>query len=352
MLKRIISLSLSLFLIISYLVVTVSANNAPVVSAKSAVLIEADSKDVIFAHNHRERLPMASTTKIMTALVVIDALPLDRIFTVSDEAVGIEGTSAYLKKGDKMTVETALYALLLQSANDAAVALAIETSGSIEKFAALMNEKAEKLGLKDTAFKNPSGLPDEGHYTTAYDLALLGSYAMGYDTFYSIASSKTATVKIGDTDRTFVNHNRLLSMYDGAIGIKTGYTMESGRCLVGACEKDGVRLISVTLDASDDWNAHCNMFDYGLSKYSRMCLCKNKCFIIELCAVGTSECIYVSPKEDIYITLPKNTKITVTIESSGLLWTPIPKDKAIAYAVFKTKNKTLAKIPLYVLTDN
>lgn len=349
--RKFTAILLSLSAIIQVFTVTLTAGNAPTVSAESAVLIEADSKDVIFAKNHLQKMPMASTTKIMTALVVLDTLPTDHVFTVADRAVGTEGSSAYLKKGDTMSVRSALFALLLQSANDVAVALALEVSDSIEGFASLMNEKAASLGLKDTSFKNPSGLPDEGHYTTAYDFAILASYAMENETFYSIVSAKSATVKIGGNDRTFVNHNRLLSLYDGAVGVKTGFTKESGRCLVGACEQDGVRLITVTLNASDDWNDHCRMFDLGLSKYRSVCLCTKKDFIIELPVAGADGCITASPKEDKYITLPKNSKITVSIEAKGLLMSPVTIGSIIATAIFRTEDKVIAKVPLFATAD-
>ena len=252
---------------------------APVsVSAKSAILIEAEGKDVLYAKNERVRMGMASTTKIMTALVVSEVLPRDKIISIPREAVNIEGSSVYLCEGELLSVEQLLTALMLSSANDAAVALALAVSGSIEAFAHKMNEKALELGLYDTHFVNPHGLYDEQHYTTAYDLAIIASAALENETVRRIASMKkaeipqgvSADVPQGLSVRYLQNHNKMLRLYDGAIGLKTGFTKKTGRCLVSAAERDGLCLISVTLGAPDDWNDHTKMLDYGFSRYERV----------------------------------------------------------------------------------
>ncbi len=246
------------------------------VSARGAVLMEAESGDVVFGQNENARLPMASTTKIMTALVALEALPLSTVVTVSREAVGVEGSSIYLVEGERLTLEELLYALLLESANDAAAAIAIAVAGSMEAFAALMNEKAATLGLKDTRFVNPHGLDDLHHYTTAYELALVARAALADPTFREICSTKRRVIPLhGDEGvRVLINHNRLLSSYEGCIGLKTGYTKKTGRCLVSAAERDGVTLIAVTLNAPDDWRDHTAMLDYGFSLYRSVILCE------------------------------------------------------------------------------
>lgn len=343
--KRFISLLLSLSLLIIAAPECIASETLSL-SAKSAVMLECSTKDTVFEKNADVPMPMASTTKIMTAIVVLENLPLDKSFTVADKAVGIEGTSAYLKKGDTMTVEGALYALLLQSANDVATALALEVSDSIEAFASLMNAKARELSLSSTQFKNPSGLPADGHYTTARDLARLAVYCLENKDFYRIVSSKTATVEIGGESRTFVNHNRLLSSYSGAIGVKTGYTIESGRCLIGAAERDGVRLVTVTLSAPNDWKDHKAMFDYGFGKYQSYKLYSERDFVISLPLSGRCEFVYLSPEGEKNIALPKGKRIKVVIEAPRVIYAPIDKSATVAYAVFYVDGKELYRSPL------
>lgn len=235
------------------------------VSAKHAVLIDADTGDVLFEKDADTRAPMASTTKIATAIAIIEALPPDKKICVPKEAVGVEGTSAYLTEGEILTVRDLLHALLLSSANDAAVTLAIACDGDIPCFAARMNALAQALGLYNTHFENPHGLPSDAHYTTARELAILSAYAMHNPIFAEIVATKSYTCRSSTTVRTFRNHNKLLSFSGDAVGIKTGFTKKSGRCLVGAAERNGAKLISVTLSAPNDWNDHLSLFHYGFS---------------------------------------------------------------------------------------
>jgi len=336
--------------VIIFSCITINCNAGELcLSAKSAVLMEADSKDILFEKNSAEILPMASTTKIMTALVVLERCRIDQSFTVDERAVGTEGTSAYLQTGDVMTVEAALYALLLQSANDAANALALEVSKSIDDFAALMNEKARALGLENTCFKNPSGLPEDGHHTTAAELAYLAAVCLENETFYKIVSTKSATVRIGGKDRTFTNHNKLLSLYDGAVGVKTGFTKESGRCLVGAAERNGVRLITVTLSASSDWSDHTRLFDLGFETYKSYMLCTSEDFIVSL--KSSDGRVLLSPREAVRITLKKGAKISTRIEATSTVFPSTQKDLPIAFAVFYSNEKELCRVPLYLRTS-
>ena len=244
------------------------AADVPSVSARSAILVSSYG-EVLFDKNADERLPMASTTKIMTCILAIENCDLDEVITVTPASAGIEGSSLYMKEGDVTTVRDMLYAAMLRSANDAASALAIHVSWSEEEFAALMNDKAGSLGMNDTHFTNPHGLPDKEHYTSARDFARLAAYAMENETFAKIASTQEYVVTINGEDRKPIkNHNRLLFTYDGCIGVKTGYTRSSGRCLVSAAERDGVRLICVTLSDSNDWRDHTALLDYGFNKLS------------------------------------------------------------------------------------
>ena len=243
------------------------------VSAKGAALYSPDTGTFLFEKDADTRYPMASTTKIMTALVAAEQKDLSTKIRIPKEATGIEGSSLYLREGERFTLEELLYGLMLRSANDAATAIALSVSGSIPAFADKMNEKAAELGLFDTHFENPHGLDAEEHYTTAKDLARLGAAAIQNETVRKIASTYKTTIGEGESARLIVNHNKLLRSYDGAIGLKTGFTKKCGRCLVGAAERDGVTLVTATLSAPDDWADHRRMLDFGfeaLSSYARL----------------------------------------------------------------------------------
>ncbi len=234
-------------------------------SARASVLINAETGNVIYSNNMNERLPMASTTKIMTALLLAEQGTPERVVTASKNAVYVEGSSMGLKVGDTVSFGDLLYGILLPSGNDAANLAAISIAGSTQKFAELMNNKARELGLHNTNFVTPSGLDANGHYTTAYDLAIITAHALQNEAFATAAATYSKRVKISDREVTLINHNKLLKKYDGAIGVKTGYTSLSGRCLVSAAHKNGATVIAVTLNDRNDWNDHSNLLDYGLS---------------------------------------------------------------------------------------
>lgn len=235
---------------------------AGAVSAKSAIVLDGLTGAVYFEVNADEQLPMASTTKIMTAIVAIEAGDLDREYEVKREYTLVEGTSMYLREGERLTVQDTLWGLLMLSGNDAALALAGECGGA-ENFVAKMNAKARALGLENTHFDNPHGLDSENHHTTARELARLAAYAMRNETFREIVSSTSCTA----AGRSMTNHNRLLRSYEGACGVKTGYTKRAGRCLVSAAERGGRLLIAVTLNDPDDWDDHEEMLDVGFSRF-------------------------------------------------------------------------------------
>ena len=233
------------------------------VSASAAVLMDMDSGRVLYERNAGTRMLIASTTKILTALVAIRDGNLTDPVKVSREAAYTEGSSMYLKEGEELTLETLLYGLLLCSGNDAAVAVAEHVGGSVKGFVERMNETAEELGMEDSSFANPNGLDDEKHYSTAHDMALLACAAMRNETLVRIASTRTVTVG----GRTMTNHNKLLSYVDGCLGLKTGYTRAAGRTLVSCTERNGQRLIAVTLQDGNDWADHQSLYDYGFSAY-------------------------------------------------------------------------------------
>lgn len=243
---------------------TVFANST---SAKAAILINADTGEVIYEHNSNERLPMASTTKIMTALLLCEYGNFEKEITVTDEMLRVEGSSMGLLAGDRVTLHDLLYGMMLASGNDAANVTAYTLGGTINGFVKQMNEKANELGLENTHFATPSGLDAEDHFTTAYDLARLARFALQNEEFAKAAASEKAVLNYGNPPyrRTLTNHNKLLKSYSKAIGVKTGFTKKSGRCLVSAAEDGGKKVIVVTLNDPDDWQDHRKLLEYGLS---------------------------------------------------------------------------------------
>ena len=251
--------------------VSVSALESSDVSAECAVLISQQTGEVIFQKNAYEHHSMASTTKIMTSLLAAQSGKLHDEITVSKEMIQVEGTSMGLLPGDSVSLYELIYGMLLPSGNDAANVTAYYLGGNVENFAKKMNAKAKEIGMDNTNFVTPSGLDDKNHYSTAYDMALLGRYAVNDPVFRPVCSSKKVTLSYGNPPykRTLYNHNRLLESYKYAFGIKTGFTKKSGRCLVSYAEKDGTGLVAVTLNAPNDWNDHKLMLDYGFSRLKR-----------------------------------------------------------------------------------
>ncbi len=238
--------------------------------AKSMVVIEADSRRVLNDKNKDERLAMASTTKIMTALVTCkNVKDFDEVVAINDNAVGIEGTSMYLKKGEKLTVKELLYGLMLPSGNDAAMALAYYVGGSEERFVEMMNEQAKELNLQNTHFANPHGLDADGHYTSAYDLAIITAEALKNDTFKEIVSTKNIRVTGSKENepRFLSNKNKLLKTLDGCTGVKTGFTDNAGRCFVCSCTRDGMTLISVVLNCGPMFEESAKLLNACFEKY-------------------------------------------------------------------------------------
>ena len=275
-------------------------------SASSAVLYQPENDIFLYSKSADTKMPMASTTKIMTALVALDGTSLQDTVIIDERSVGVEGSSAYLKAGELLTIEELLYALLLQSANDAAVAIACHVAGDVDAFALLMNEKAKDLGLSCTNFTNPHGLDDKEHYTTARELAIITAEAMKNESFRKITSTYKKTFSAEDRTRTYVNHNKMLLNYEGCIGVKTGYTQRSGRCLVVAAERNGLEFISVTLDAPNDWSDHTKLLDYGYDTLERIDLAKvdEYCYNVPIIN-GDKESILVTNDKDISIIVEK-----------------------------------------------
>ena len=334
----------------------VSADEEPwlSLSAECAVLIEADSGTVYYSKNGSAVHAMASTTKIMTALVALENTDIAKTVFVSKAAAGVIGSSIYLRPGDEITMENLLYAMLLESANDAAAAIAIDVAQSVEAFAVLMNSKAAELGLTDTNFTNPHGLYDEQHYTSAESLAVIAAHAMKNDVFRRIVSTAKYTITItGHTDegdstesRALFNHNKLLRLYDGAVGIKTGYTIKSGRCLVSAAERNGLTLIAVTLRAPDDWHDHITMLDYGFSNYERVELTADITDRLPVTG-GDSDFVYCETGVNKFVVLKKSViNITSSTRLKRFYFAPIEKDEVLGHIIYYNNDQEIARIPV------
>ena len=307
MLRRAVAIMLCLSSVIPILRINVDAASDFSVNAKASVIYDPESDTILYAKNENARLPMASTTKIMTALVAIERENLNKKIKVDPRAIGVEGSSAYLREGEEFTLRELLYALMLRSANDAAEAIAYAIADGIEEFALIMNEKAAALGLRDTHFTNPHGLDDDEHYTTALELAKITAAALEYPEFREIVSTKTKRVEKEGLTRLFANHNKMLSKYNGCIGVKTGYTQKSGRCLVSAAERDGIRLIAVTLSCPDDWHEHEKMLDFGFSQLERVTVVsKNEFMRSAIVKDGVTSSVKLGIDSDITI-IKKNT---------------------------------------------
>ena len=332
-----------------------AAYAAPSLSARAAVLMEASTGQVLTESAAHERLPMASTTKIMTALVALEHADLSQPVQISEKAVGVEGSSVYLKAGEILTMEQLLCALMLESANDAAAAIAIEIAGNIESFADLMNETAQRIGLTDTHFTNPHGLDNAEHYSSAYDLAMLARYALQNPDFARIVSTYKTNIPLGGDEgiRVLINHNKMLKYYSGAIGVKTGYTKRCGRCLVSAATRDGVTMIAVTLSAPDDWRDHTAMLDYGFSLYECAELAQPGQIRCALSCLGsTTEYVSASNRDGVSLILPReHGEITHVIEANRYLCAPVTAGDTVGEIVFFCDGTEIARTPLYAEED-
>lgn len=321
-------------------------------SAESAVLLESDSNTALFCKAADKRMTMASTTKIMTALLTIENANLNSEIVVNSEMVSVEGTSMGLLPGDSVSMRELCYGMLLPSGNDAANTAAYVICGSIPKFADLMNEKALEIGMENTHFMNPSGLTEDGHFTTAYDMALLGSYAIKNREFFNICSTKSIQVSYGNPpyNRTLKNHNKLLGLYEYCVGMKTGFTKKSGRCLVSAAKKDGVTLIAVTLNARDDWNDHIKLFEYGF-EHTKSVPLNSLINGIKLKVVGSDKkslALKLSYTPNYTVIDDKNLDVVREIYLTQFEYAPVKKGRIVGTAVFKEKDsgRVIARVPI------
>ena len=315
--------------------------SADAISAKRAYVLDPVGKRVLFEKNADERSLIASTTKIMTALIVCEQCNvLDRM-RIPKEAVGIEGSSMYLREGEILTLQELLYGLMLSSGNDAAVALAIYCGGTVEGFAELMNDKARILGLTGTHFENPNGLDSPGHYATARDLAVLAAYAMENPIFAKTVSAKS--IKIGE--RYLTNHNKLLWRFEGADGVKTGYTQAAGRILVSSAVREGRRLIAVTIDAPEDWNDHAALLEEGFSRYSVQQIVTVGDHIGTMEVVGGETCrVQVLAAEDFCYSLAPEEQPQLALPGPGFVYAPAVEGAQAGFAYVLIEGKAVGKV--------
>lgn len=324
-------------------VILVFSFPAEAISAQSAVLMDCATGRILYSKQPDKKSLIASTTKIMTALIVCEQCNvLDRM-RIPKEAVGIEGSSMYLREGEILTIQDLLYGLMLRSGNDAAVALALYCGGTVEGFAHLMNDKAHSLGLSNTHFENPNGLDAQNHYSTANDLAVLASYAMKNPIFAKIVSTKN--VKVGE--RTLTNHNKLLWQLDGADGVKTGYTRAAGRILVSSAVRDGRRLVAVTINAPNDWQDHIQLLEQGFQKYSpRQIVLENEVLGMTEIAGGMQNTVELVAAEPFSFSLSQDEKITISLPAPGFVYAPIAAGQSAGFAQIYMNGQWIGKVPL------
>lgn len=321
---------------------------APQNSAQAAALLEQSTGRVLWQSGGETELPMASTTKVMTTLCVLDNADLSDTVTVDSRMVGVEGSSIYLEEGEELTVEQLLLGLMLRSGNDAATALALHTAGSIEAFADLMNNTAKDLGLEHTHFVNPHGLPASDHYTTAIELGKITCAAYEYPAFRRIVSTKRAVIpwKGHDYDRAMLNKNKILSLYEGGNGVKTGFTKAAGRCLVSGAEREGMQLVCVVLNAPDMWNDSMRILDYGFENFSMQEVVSDLEPVAQLPCAFLEEGVPVLPARSVSLPLKAGEEAWVRLELPENISNAVARGEELGYAIIGVQEEELAKVPL------
>lgn len=329
----------SLFLIVVFML-PIMAYGADC-SADSAIVMDADTGEILYEKNAYEERSMASTTKIMTSLVACESGKLDDVVTVTYEMVNTIGTSLGLREGDKISLYDLVIGMLLVSGNDAANSVAIYLGGSIEGFAAMMNEKARSIGMSSSLFVTPSGLDDGNHHSSAYDMALLTAAALQNEIFADICKEKKMEVTINDSKQTVYNHNKLLSFMDDCIGVKTGYTDKAGRCLVSAAKRNGDTMICVTLNDGNDWNDHMSLFNECEKMYQKK---EIKDTVQIDVAGGVKNTVSASYSAEVSVL---NTQlVTVECYHFPFLYAPVNKGDKIGKIIIKYQEKEVISVPL------
>ena len=321
------------------------AQEPPSISAASAVLMDADSGRILYANNESEERPIASITKLMTALVVAESVEdLEKKVVIRPEWTGIEGTSLYLRPGETLSVKCLLYGLLLQSGNDAAVALAGYSAGDVEAFVAWMNQRAADLGMSHTHFYDPNGLSSDAHYSSAWDMAKLAAACLKHPVIAEIVSTRSIHLE----GRTLTNHNKLLWRYPACTGMKTGFTRQAGRTLVSSAEKDGQTLICVTLNDPEDWRDHEALLEYGFSTYPRQKLLEKGKVLGKLPVSGSLlHQVSISPRDDFYYPIGQSDAVEITtVEPSDPVAAPLHQDGIAGSVSVLVNGRTVGKVYL------
>lgn len=329
---------------VAVLLAAVSAFPVRAISAQCAIVLDASTGRVLYEKNADKQSLIASTTKIMTALVICEQCNvLDRV-RIPKEAVGIEGSSMYLQEGEILAVQELLYGLMLHSGNDAATALAIYCGGTLEGFAELMNDKAHALGLKGTHFTNPHGLDSPGHYSTARDLAVLTAYAMQNPVFNQTVSTKTVTVG----NRSLRNHNKLLWQIPGAEGVKTGYTKAAGRILVSSTIRDGRRLVAVTINAPDDWKDHSTLIEKGFQDYCvTQLITPGQCMGTVSVIGSDKQTVDLLAADGFNFALRQDEKVQFALSGPGFVYAPFAENQEAGFVHVLVDGVSVGKVPLY-----
>lgn len=339
--KRIFAAFFAALFLVSFCSAGAEVPAEPSVSATCSILVDADTGRVLYEKNPNDQRAIASITKLMTAMVAIHSTPnISQEVTVKREYTLTEGSSIYLKVGETLTLEALLYGLMLESGNDAALAVAGFCAGEVDTFIGWMNDQAKELGMKNTQFSTPSGLKDDGNYSTAADMAKLARAVMADETLAKIVSTKSITLGT----RTFTNHNKLLWQYEGCIGMKTGYTDKAGRTLVSAAERDGQKLIVVTLNDPNDWKDHAALFDYGFAKCPRQMLALSGREVRSLAVTGSLvRLVSVTTTDDVYYPLLENEKVTSKIKLPESVPAPVRKGDIAGEMTFYLNGKEIGK---------
>ncbi len=320
-------------------------------SARAYVLYCPQNEEIILSKNKDEQLPMASTTKVMTALITLEAAEKENRTVTFTSQMTAEGSSMYLERGERVTLDDLCVGMLMQSGNDAANAAALTVSESFEEFSDLMNKRAQEIGMKHTHFVTPSGLDDEEHYSTAYDMARLLSEAMKNKRFAEISKNTSMTVDFIDPEDkrvTYPNHNKLLKLYESCTGGKTGYTKKAGRCLVSSAFKDGVELVCVTLDDPDDWNDHIRLFDYGFSHLSALTFEDEA---VEVPIAGEDEKIRLIPEEKTIVSSHPAGDFKRRLIVPDFVFLPVKKGERLGEIIYTADGEEPIRIALLSKRD-
>lgn len=348
-LKSVFLLVIALFSVFPFTKAPVFADNK-----ESEIVIEINSKRVLFEKDADEKMYPASTTKILTAICVIENSDINKKVIITKECVGVEGSSIYLEEGEELTVKELLYGLMLRSGNDAATALALHVGGSIDGFAKMMNKFATKIGADSSNFVNPHGLHDDNHYVTARDLALISAYALKNDTFKEIVSTKKIEIPHTkrDYNRVLVNKNKMLFEYDGATGVKTGYTKKAGRCLVSSCERNGSEYVCVVLNCPPMFEKSKELLDNSFNNYvtHNLLRCEN---IIDFIDTETGGQVGVYIKNDILLPLTKEEEnhLKIVYELPEKIAKNTLKDTEIGFVKIYAGNKLLFSEKVFTIND-